>query len=208
MNIMRETVIMNQSINPVAVKARAELVRRQSALQAETERLQKLLVEHVASPPEDETGHLEDTSGEVISSLFQLGRASRRSAHIAYTPLPAHARSVGIIGRMSSWRVELHGLKGDPIGVELLGDVVLGRGPEADIDLDPFGAYDQAVSRRHALLRPACHHLYLLDLGSTNGTMFNTIPLARSAAHLLRNQDVISLGALTFTIRIVDGPAV
>jgi hypothetical protein len=103
------------------------------------------------------------------------------------------------------WRIELYGLAPGvgPQGIDVCGDVVLGRtGPETDFDLTPYHAAENGVSRRHALLRPSANKLYLIDLGSTNGTRCNSVVV--SGARALAHNDTISLGNLTFQVKIID----
>lgn len=58
-------------------------------------------------------------------------------------------------------------------------EFVIGRLDESsksvpDIDLEPFGARDKGVSRRHAkLVRLGNGLTYIVDLSSTNGTLVN-----------------------------------
>lgn len=110
------------------------------------------------------------------------------------------------------WRIELVGLAPtvEPMGLEVVGDTVIGRGrvgtEPADLDLDMFGALEKGVSRRHGLFRPTTNHLYIIDLGSTNGTLHNGIPLGPGVARALKHNDTITLGRFSFTIKIVDGP--
>lgn len=112
------------------------------------------------------------------------------------------------------WRVELIGLGPtvEPMGLEVVGDTVIGRGrvgtEPADLDLDMYGALEKGVSRRHGLFRPTTNHLYIIDLGSTNGTLHNGIPLGPGVARALKHNDTITLGRFSFTIKIVDGPTI
>ncbi len=112
------------------------------------------------------------------------------------------------------WRIELVGLAPtvEPMGVEVVGDTVIGRGrvgtEPADLDLDMYGALEKGVSRRHSLFRPTTNHLYIIDLGSTNGTLHNGIPLGPGVARALKHNDTITLGRFSFTIKIVDGPTI
>ena len=114
----------------------------------------------------------------------------------------------GLTDDSPCWRVEFYGIAPgtEPLGFDILGDVVIGRGEEADLNLEPYLGYEQAVSRRHALLRPSRHRLHLIDLGSTNGTLCNTVPISVCSSHPLQSDDLITLGILTFRIRIIDGP--
>jgi pSer/pThr/pTyr-binding forkhead associated (FHA) protein len=66
------------------------------------------------------------------------------------------------------------------------GRVVLGRGRQADFQLD-----DPNVSRRHAAVYWENGRLFLKDLGSTNGTLLNGRPVT---AGPLSRGDVITLG--------------
>jgi hypothetical protein len=135
-----------------------------------------------------------------------------------YIPLPKElaekvaAKEVSI-DEIPRWRIELHDLGSlkEPLGFDILGDTVLGRHiPKSDstpdMDFSQFDTGDKGVSRRHALLRPTRNNLYLLDLGSTNGTQRNAFPLGPGHAQALHHDDVISLGRLTFTVKIIAKP--
>jgi len=110
------------------------------------------------------------------------------------------------------WRIELHGLApgAAPLGLDIAGDVVIGRGKKAetgvDVDLDRYEGYARAVSRRHAMLRPTRRTLYLLDLGSTNGTMHNAMPINQGVTRALASGDTLTFGQLSCTVQIIDGP--
>jgi DNA-binding winged helix-turn-helix (wHTH) protein len=77
------------------------------------------------------------------------------------------------------------------------GDNIVGRSAECDVYLDASG-----VSRRHALIRvPAGGGAPLLeDLGSTNGTLVNNVPVARRRP--LKDGDVLQVGSVELTFRI------
>jgi pSer/pThr/pTyr-binding forkhead associated (FHA) protein len=86
-------------------------------------------------------------------------------------------------------------------------EVILGRaddesGFRPDLDLEPFGAQDAGVSRRHA--RIAHHHgaLFLSDLGSVNGTRINGFALEPDQACRLRDGDCVELGHLILCIHL------
>ncbi len=123
----------------------------------------------------------------------------------SYRRLPTSLAAVEAPG----WRIELLGLGAgvEPLGLDLLGEVMIGRGQAADhpvdLDLDPYGALEQGVSRRHALLRPTPDQLVLVDLGSTNGTLHNMESVRPGIACALRQNDLIVLGQLSFRIRII-----
>jgi pSer/pThr/pTyr-binding forkhead associated (FHA) protein len=66
--------------------------------------------------------------------------------------------------------------------------ITIGRAPDNIIVLT-----DRSVSNRHAVLRLANGSYYLKDLGSTNGTRVNGIPITETA---LRFDDRIRFGAV------------
>jgi len=71
-----------------------------------------------------------------------------------------------------------------------VGRVEPGSKDRPDLDLSA----DDAVSRRHAELRTRDNGTYLVDLGSTNGTLVNGDPLAPGEEHRLADGDVIQMG--------------
>lgn len=154
------------------------------------------------------TGLVDDEQPNVASILARFRSSLKVGAASEYIPMPQ--RLSAPLPGSACWRIELYGLDGgiDPIGFDILDDTVIGRSVEADIDLEPYEGFNQAVSRRHALLRPSPHRLHLIDLGSKNGTFHNSVPLSSCTTYVLKSDDVITLGLLTFTIKIVDGPLI
>jgi uncharacterized protein YjbI with pentapeptide repeats len=123
-----------------------------------------------------------------------------------YRPVP-HSPEEQAAGQYPVWRVRLD-LWVDPpqhIGLDINGEVVLGRGSSDEpnlIDLTPYGAAALGVSRRHLLLRPTDNGLYAVDMGSTNGTRRNEVPLGASPYSLV-DRDVLALGDLYIVLNIV-----
>jgi hypothetical protein len=107
------------------------------------------------------------------------------------------------------WRIALLPVdeSQDAIGLELRGDVVVGRGGMADIDLQPYKGAELGVSRRHAMIRPGQAALTLVDLGSTNGTYRNGVEIPPDEQHILANGDTVYFARLGFIVRIVGRPA-
>ncbi len=109
------------------------------------------------------------------------------------------------------WRLRFDLTYNSPVqgGIDLNGEVVLGRDQEvpgfADI-CNAANAEQLGVSRRHALLRPTESKLYLLDLGSTNGTSINGHSIGVNMPYSLSNGDVVRLGRMEFTISILKHP--
>ncbi len=73
--------------------------------------------------------------------------------------------------------------------------LTIGRLPDRDLVLD-----DVDVSRRHAEVRRHGRSFRLVDLGSVNGTVVNG---ARVAEHVLADGDVVRLGSVEMTFRLL-----
>lgn len=111
------------------------------------------------------------------------------------------------------WSIALFPTENPGAGVaalEVYHDAVLGRagkdGEDPDIDLTRYNAAKYGTSRRHAMLRPTSDKLFLIDLGSTNGTYINKVPLGANMARAVHHNDTISLGHLHLTIKIISCP--
>ena len=65
---------------------------------------------------------------------------------------------------------------------------VIGRGGTADLVLN-----EATISRSHALFAFKGEHLFVQDLGSTNGTLVNGVSEQQAAVH---DQDEIKMGRL------------
>lgn len=109
------------------------------------------------------------------------------------------------------WRVRLD-LTYDShvhIGLDIYEAVYLGRGQdEADFVglLAEEDAAQMGVSRQHAILRPTPTALYLVDLGSTNGTRLNGHRIGVNIPYRLHDGDGITFGHLEFVVRIIQTP--
>lgn len=75
-----------------------------------------------------------------------------------------------------------------------IGRVSEGQSILPDVDLTPFDAYSQGVSRLHATLRISANRIILVDLGSSNGTRLNNQKLQSHREYDLRHGDMVSLG--------------
>jgi two-component system, cell cycle response regulator len=69
-------------------------------------------------------------------------------------------------------------------------EVVLGRGSDCDVQIDR-----DSVSRRHARVFRVSDQWMVEDLGSTNGSYVNDVPIQRSP---LRDSDFLKIGAAIF----------
>lgn len=132
---------------------------------------------------------------------------------IDFRPVPYSPDSESVRGA-PVWRIRFI-LASDPtreFALEINGEVTLGRSagrreqPDL-IDLNPFGAAEKGVSRHHLLLRPTTTNLFIIDLGSTNGTLRNGRSIGVNTPYSLVDGDTIALGQLRFVVRIADRPS-
>ena len=84
-------------------------------------------------------------------------------------------------------------------------EFTLGRVTDAqaimpDIDLTPYKAYTQGVSRLHTVILREGNQVYIMDLGSANGTYLNGKRLKTNVRQTLKHGDMISLGKLKIQI--------
>ena len=70
-----------------------------------------------------------------------------------------------------------------------------------EIDLEPFGAADKGVSRKHAVIVRREGSLNIMDLGSYNGTYLNGQRLVAQQPRILRDGDDLRLGHLVLHIK-------
>jgi FHA domain/zinc-ribbon domain len=84
-------------------------------------------------------------------------------------------------------------------------EFTLGRVSEAqpimpDIDLTPYQAYANGVSRLHAVLKREGKRVFVMDLGSSNGTYLNGKRLTPNSDQTLNHGDMLALGKLKIQI--------
>jgi pSer/pThr/pTyr-binding forkhead associated (FHA) protein len=85
-------------------------------------------------------------------------------------------------------------------------ELIVGRedsvsGVFPDINLEPFGAQDAGVSRRHLRLHKSGENWVVEDLTSINGTFLNRQRLAAGQLALLKDGDELRLGSLALTFK-------
>ncbi len=86
-----------------------------------------------------------------------------------------------------------------------LGRISEGQPIMPDIDLSPYQAYASGVSRLHAVIKRQASRVFLMDLGSANGTYVNGKRLNPNAECSLANGDVIALGKLKIQVLLRAG---
>lgn len=181
-----------------------------NAVEQEEERLRRAVEAQLRKKAEaDATSQLTKEQAKVLPTESRLPFGTEPGSAHEYVKLPTRPASQNLDIR---WRIELHGLaRGvEPVGLEILGDIVLGRcvgeDDDPDFDLEPYGAFETGVSRRHALLRPTKNCLYIIDLNSTNGTLYNALRVGPGVTRAIGQNDTITLGQFSFTIKIVERP--
>ena len=127
---------------------------------------------------------------------------------VVFQPFP-HPGSGTEQGTLWRVRFDLASDTSKRFGLEINDDVILGRGstPSNVFDLTPYEAAHLGVSRQHLTLRPTPTALYLIDNGSTNGTLRNGQSIGQNTPYALVNGDTIMLGRLQFVVRIIDRPS-
>jgi putative methionine-R-sulfoxide reductase with GAF domain len=147
-------------------------------------------------------------------STDRLSRDERQEtapkSRLTYQPMP-FSDITETDDRHPVWRVRFD-LTTDAsvsLGLEINGEVVFGRGPGGPehLDLIPYGAHENGVSRRHAILRPTHSKLFVIDLDSTNGTFHNGADIRDlDGPCMLHSGDTLTLGGLEFAVTIVKRP--
>jgi hypothetical protein len=81
-----------------------------------------------------------------------------------------------------------------------LGRISDGQPIMPDIDLSPYHAYANGVSRLHGVVKRVNEKIIFMDLGSSNGTYLNGKRIPPNVEHTLRHGDVVMLGKLKIQI--------
>ncbi|OQY31135.1 MAG: hypothetical protein B6243_08945 [Anaerolineaceae bacterium 4572_5.2] len=85
-----------------------------------------------------------------------------------------------------------------------MGRVSEGQPIMPDIDLTPYRAYECGVSRLHAVVKKRNSQVFIMDLGSSNGTYVNGERLEIERERALSHGSVISLGKLKIQVLLKD----
>lgn len=114
----------------------------------------------------------------------------------------------------TSWLIELYNPKMEqPLQVILNHRMIVGRNdptgenPNPDVDLTPYGAAEQGVSRQHVALFEEHNRLKICDLNSGNGTLLNGQRLTPDQSYTLQHEDHLQLGHMRVDIRIIISPS-
>jgi len=84
-----------------------------------------------------------------------------------------------------------------------IGRIVEGQVITPDVDLNPYDAYDRGISRLHATMRvdEQKEKIFIVDLGSANGTRVNGYEIPANSEVPLNHGDVIRLGK--FNLKVI-----
>jgi hypothetical protein len=85
-----------------------------------------------------------------------------------------------------------------------IGRVSEGQSILPDIDLTPYEAYNQGVSRLHATIKLEKGAITITDLGSSNGTWLGGTRLEPHSPQPLKHGDVVFLGKLKVQVLIYE----
>ena len=167
----------------------AELEQRAAALEQELEALRSVIAARRAAEwlPQDVP------AAPLSADVAKAPELPEEPKMPAETPELPHdcLRLSAVLSDGSLWDIAV------PFG-ELArpGGVSIGRSPElADLLLD-----DPGISRRHVLLELGEQGVTARDLGSTNGSAINGMPLTPNAVMTLLDGDVLNLAAVNITI--------
>jgi len=114
---------------------------------------------------------------------------------------------------ISPWLVELSGPQlTKPIKLRLDKKIILGRNVEGeasppDVDLEPYGATKQGISRHHVEISGEGDQLRVTDLGTPNGTFLNGVKLKEREPYPLAHNDRLQLGRMKLDVQIVISPS-
>lgn len=112
----------------------------------------------------------------------------------------------------TSWVLDLYTAEmREPLQIRLNDELIVGRAdpstPDSvDVDLSPYGAAQQGVSRQHLVIHVDKDQLMITDLNSNNGTLLNNKRLVPNEAYHLSHEDEIQLGAMPLEVRVVAAP--
>jgi hypothetical protein len=147
------------------------------------------------------------------ASIDDILEQIRQRNHAGVEQL-ASRREQRMIPRLATdvqpWRVIFQTMGADPkvLGVDVRDIAVVGRSDQIvsgipELDLEPFGAQEHGVSRRHAIFLLSNEGLTLMDLESTNGTWINGVYLQPGQKYRLRAGDRVEFGRLRLVVRVV-----
>src|SRR4051794_26681966 len=137
-------------------------------------------------------------------SLLVTDGATRRFERVVTTP-PSGDRFVGKV--IADQGTIILVFDSDQLKLPIAEAVTVGRinpgnDDVPDVDLTPYGAADQGVSRKHIKIIRKDVLFFVIDLGSTNGTDLNGKRLLPHTERMLRSDDELRLGRFKVKIKL------
>jgi hypothetical protein len=153
----------------------------------------------------------DESTARIKTSRLDIERLNQYFDSLEFCRLPQKSKKLPAKEAATSWRIVLISLNSqrDPLAIEVYDKITVGRtiGKQAvDLDLSPFLALELGVSRVHATLEPTDEVLLLHDQDSTNGTFRNFKSIVTGSPQKIENNDILSLGALNFQVKIIRYP--
>ena len=112
----------------------------------------------------------------------------------AYTHLPQPAQGVAIyIEGMSKYIATINE---DNIIIGRHSEKTKMSPNEAVVDLEPYGALEMGLSRRHLMIRHSEHGYEAIDLGSTNGTYLKNERMVPNQPYPLSDGNMLMMGKM------------
>jgi signal transduction histidine kinase/pSer/pThr/pTyr-binding forkhead associated (FHA) protein len=112
-------------------------------------------------------------------------------------------------GLLFNWRIRLSQIAnpGEWFELNLIEEAILGLGENSPASqmLLRFDGEQKGISRQHAILQASGTELSVVDLGSTNGTMVNSVRLKPDTPYPLEDGDRLSLGGLDLLVTVIEG---
>lgn len=149
------------------------------------------------SPLNDKNDPLESSRGDTFilpGGGTRLRRMLAAAQEDQQVPLTAPSEMLLVVRGMSH-----------PISFKEKDTLILGRydhksAVRPDVDLSRYGAAERGVSREHARLERRDGNLYVIDLGSTNGTFVRSERLTPNEPLQLRHGDEVIFGRLAVQV--------
>jgi hypothetical protein len=147
--------------------------------------------------------------GHILPSALQGTLDATSKLEDAYQSLEPRRRwGTAYFGMQNELQLHFRDL-GAALNVEVNGEVVVGRAHDEpalnqpDVDLTPYDALDQGVSRRHLIFKREHDTITVMDLGSANNTYLNGQRLIPHEPRILRDNDELRLGRLVIRVSFV-----
>lgn len=170
--------------------------------------------------PNDKTYIISDNAASSMEVIFTRFMAHYtpfgfhpQDREVIFYPLPYKPEPDDKLLLKEPWRLILELYKQNKrmvMGIDLYGDLVLGRGKSQPgriiLPLEDYDAVKLGVSREHALIRATATSLFVIDQGSTNGTKVNGALAGQGMAVALKDNDLMEIGQMTFMVKILSRP--